>query len=98
MSITHPTMPAVRSDGAAARTAVPRRRPHGAEWIEAAEPGFRGLAVVARGGVEPPTYRFSVGRSYQLSYLAKPGETLPQGALDAKTWCPAWAGRLPEAP
>src|SRR5690349_14240650 len=29
----------------------------------------RGL-VVARGGVEPPTYRFSVDRSYQLSYLA----------------------------
>ncbi len=29
---------------------------------------------VARGGVEPPTYRFSVGRSYQLSYLAKRGE------------------------
>jgi hypothetical protein len=28
----------------------------------------RGL--VARGGVEPPTFRFSVGRSYQLSYLA----------------------------
>ena len=27
--------------------------------------------LVARGGVEPPTYRFSVGRSYQLSYLAK---------------------------
>ena len=27
-------------------------------------------SVVARGGVEPPTYRFSVGRSYQLSYLA----------------------------
>ena len=26
--------------------------------------------VVARGGVEPPTFRFSVGRSYQLSYLA----------------------------
>jgi hypothetical protein len=25
---------------------------------------------VARGGVEPPTYRFSVDRSYQLSYLA----------------------------
>ena len=24
----------------------------------------------ARGGVEPPTFRFSVGRSYQLSYLA----------------------------
>ncbi len=27
-------------------------------------------AMVARGGVEPPTFRFSVGRSYQLSYLA----------------------------
>ena len=30
---------------------------------------------VARGGVEPPTYRFSVGRSYQLSYLARPETT-----------------------
>jgi hypothetical protein len=28
------------------------------------------LNGVARGGVEPPTYRFSGGRSYQLSYLA----------------------------
>jgi hypothetical protein len=28
--------------------------------------------LVARGGVEPPTFRFSVGRSYQLSYLAEP--------------------------
>ena len=27
-------------------------------------------SYVARGGVEPPTFRFSVGRSYQLSYLA----------------------------
>ncbi len=27
---------------------------------------------MARGGVEPPTFRFSVGRSYQLSYLAVP--------------------------
>ena len=32
---------------------------------------MRGFAV-ARGGVEPPTFRFSVGRSYQLSYLAPP--------------------------
>jgi hypothetical protein len=31
----------------------------------------RRLSVVARGGVEPPTYRFSGGRSYQLSYLAE---------------------------
>ena len=29
-----------------------------------------GEGLVARGGVEPPTFRFSVGRSYQLSYLA----------------------------
>jgi hypothetical protein len=31
---------------------------------------------VARGGIEPPTYRFSCGRSYQLSYLAA---YLPRG-------------------
>jgi hypothetical protein len=30
----------------------------------------RQVIEVARGGVEPPTFRFSVGRSYQLSYLA----------------------------
>ena len=42
--------------------------------------------MVARGGVEPPTFRFSVGRSYQLSYLAgapSPGakrvHTIPEG-------------------
>ena len=29
------------------------------------------VSVVARGGVEPPTFRFSVGRSYQLSYLTR---------------------------
>ena len=26
---------------------------------------------VARGGIEPPTFRFSGGRSYRLSYLAR---------------------------
>jgi hypothetical protein len=28
--------------------------------------------VVVRGGVEPPTFRFSGGRSYRLSYLTSP--------------------------
>jgi hypothetical protein len=33
--------------------------------------GFNGNpSTVARDGVEPSTFRFSVGRSYQLSYLA----------------------------
>jgi hypothetical protein len=38
---------------------------------------FSLVRVVARGGVEPPTFRFSVGRSYQLSYLAIVGRTRP---------------------
>jgi hypothetical protein len=32
---------------------------------------------VVRGGVEPPTFRFSGGRSYQLSYLTVPGRCRP---------------------
>src|SRR6202011_730458 len=39
----------------------PERIPLGLPWL---------FSAVARGGVEPPTYRFSGGRSYQLSYLA----------------------------
>ena len=30
---------------------------------------FMQVCWVVRGGVEPPTFRFSGGRSYQLSYL-----------------------------
>src|SRR5690349_12100012 len=33
--------------------------------------------LVVRGGVEPPTFRFSGGRSYQLSYLTVPGPLSP---------------------
>src|ERR1700760_4927719 len=32
-------------------------------------PGSSAARLVVRGGVEPPTFRFSGGRSYQLSYL-----------------------------
>jgi hypothetical protein len=39
----------------------------GRNWLDASK-----SVVVARGGIEPPTYRFSGGRSYQLSYLAVP--------------------------
>ena len=40
------------------------------------ERAFPLVRMVARGGVEPPTFRFSVGRSYQLSYLAvRTGQT-----------------------
>ncbi len=33
---------------------------------------------VGRGGVEPPTFHFSGGRSYQLSYLPERWETLQE--------------------
>src|SRR6266513_2396343 len=37
------------------------------------------VKLVVRGGVEPPTFRFSGGRSYRLSYL-----TLPRPAALAR--------------
>ena len=40
-------------------------RPRRSGWSE----------VVVRGGVEPPTFRFSGGRSYRLSYLTRPGHS-----------------------
>jgi hypothetical protein len=43
--------------------------------------------VVARGGIEPPTYRFSGGRSYQLSYLAMERvEDRQVALLEQLTW------------
>src|ERR1700690_2138123 len=37
--------------------------------VQAAVRTFWLFREVVRGGVEPPTFRFSGGRSYQLSYL-----------------------------
>ena len=42
------------------------------------------VELVARGGIEPPTFRFSGGRSYRLSYLTLPrpaalGQSGPDG-------------------
>ncbi len=45
------------------------------DLVERTFPLVRG---VARGGVEPPTFRFSVGRSYQLSYLAVRAQRSPR--------------------
>ena len=36
---------------------------------------------MVRGGVEPPTFRFSGGRSYRLSYLTAPGTGFPGRAV-----------------
>ena len=35
------------------------------------------VELVARAGIEPATFRFSGGRSYQLSYLTIRGLTVP---------------------
>jgi hypothetical protein len=54
-------------------------RDHG----DSTEPPESGAFVhVARGGIEPPTYRFSGGRSYQLSYLAVPHCRAQRGSKD----------------
>ena len=55
-----------------------RRDEVGVCWSSPSRPGV-GIALVARGGVEPPTFRFSVGRSYQLSYLALTNRATPTG-------------------
>jgi hypothetical protein len=47
-------------------------------------------SVVARGGVEPPTFRFSVGRSYQLSYLARYGSCYRSGGWAADRLTVQW--------
>jgi hypothetical protein len=43
--------------------------------------GIPVLVVVVRGRVELPTFRFSGGRSYQLSYLTSPGALSPRRAV-----------------
>ena len=53
---------------------------------------------VARGGVEPPTFRFSVGRSYQLSYLAV-RRSAGSGAAGSRKHSPSpGPARCPERP
>src|SRR3954451_16456388 len=61
--------------------------------------------AVGRGGVEPPTFRFSGGRSYRLSYLPRMGLAVLTGlepATSALTGRRAlqllhrtWSGRAP---
>ena len=42
---------------------------------------FHLVKLVVRGGVEPPTFRFSGGRSYRLSYLTVPGDSPVRAVL-----------------
>ena len=62
---------------AAANLVWPHFWPHFDDFWQidsSTRPYFNALSciydVVARGGIEPPTFRFSGGRSYRLSYLA----------------------------
>lgn len=60
------------------RAALGRLGMCSAEAVAVKKPGtengsglFGWSDVVGRGGVEPPTFRFSGGRSYRLSYLPR---------------------------
>ena len=70
----HDGVPGSVRGGADGRLAGPWLQGGGAGSEATRSDARRGSAPegmeVARGGVEPPTFRFSVGRSYQLSYLA----------------------------
>ncbi len=48
--------------------------------------GLRLLVAVGRGGVEPPTFHFSGGRSYQLSYLPAPVPGDPETVRNSTGW------------
>ena len=48
---------------------------------------IRGFVLVGRGGVEPPTFHFSGGRSYQLSYLPERRSPYPSRFGDSES-CP----------
>jgi hypothetical protein len=52
------------------RRIVRELRRIGSRRREGKLPSELGILVVARAGIEPATFRFSGGRSYQLSYLA----------------------------
>ena len=72
MSAPHTSNRLTRSQGEA-RPRGSRGRPQNKKRATRLAPSAstRRPSLVARGGVEPPTYRFSGGRSYQLSYLAR---------------------------
>ena len=62
-----------RRPAGAARRALRSARGQAQHLHDVAKPrsqdAIRGFVLVGRGGVEPPTFHFSGGRSYQLSYL-----------------------------
>ena len=60
------------SDGGKRAMGVTRRE-QPRRTRDGVRPGQRRADRVVRGGIEPPTFRFSGGRSYQLSYLTSAG-------------------------